>query len=181
MAIGRKIRLVQAFAGAIILTLLMMPMGILGFGQYIWMLFLPLLLFFALGAQFKVIPSMLVCYICGVVWAHFNGILQGVISSFLPLSIAELIATIITIFLVLTVHENFLAKTIFGNIPALFLGMCTTFFMFMSKATITPFHLIGFFFYGIFLSVVLVMGGFTICSAIFGKQEVVKLFVESDK
>lgn len=176
MSMEKKVRLVQAFAGAVILTLLMMPMGALGFGQFVWMLFLPLLLFFALKADFKVIPSMIVCYICGVAWAFISGFLQEVFGSFAPEIVVQTVPTIISIFLILTIHENLLANTIFGNIPSLFLGMSTTFFVFMMGIEITPFHLIGFFVYGIILSVVLVMGGGAICSLVFGKEEVQKVF-----
>lgn len=176
MSMERKVGLVQAFTGAVVLTLLMMPMGMLGFGQYIWMLFLPLLLFFALKAQFQVIPSMIVCYICGVVWAYLSGALQGAFASFAPPLVVETVPTILCIFLVLTVHENLLVKTIFGNVPALFLGMSTTFFVFMMGIDITPFHLVGFFVYGVVLSVVLVMGGGFVCSLVFGKESVQAVF-----
>ena len=176
----RKIKLVQALVGAIVLTLLMQPMGILGFGSYIWMLFLPLLLFFALGVDFKKIPSMIICYICGVAWAFLNGIVQGIFARFSPEIVVNIVPTIIVIFLILTVHENLLAKTIFGNIPALFLGMSTTFFVFMLKIDLTPFHLIGFFIYGLFLASALVLSGMVVCSAIFGKDKAMAALVEEE-
>ena len=43
----RKIKLVQALTGAVVLTILMQGMTLLGMPQYTWMLFLPLLMFFA--------------------------------------------------------------------------------------------------------------------------------------
>lgn len=178
MKTEHKVGLVQAFTGAVVLTLLMIPMGMLGFGQFIWMLFLPLLLFFALKAQMKVIPSMIVCYICGVAWAFASGALQGLFATFAPQLVVETVPTIICIFLILTIHENFLAKTIFGNIPSLFLGMATTFFVFMMGVEITPLHLIGFFIYGIVLSVVLVKGGGLVCSLVFGKETLQQVFAE---
>ena len=50
---GRKtIKLVQAATGAIVLTLLMQLIGVFGYGQYTWMCFLPLLMFFAFGGRF---------------------------------------------------------------------------------------------------------------------------------
>lgn len=175
-----KVGLVQSLAGAIILTLLMMPMGMLGFGQYIWMLFLPLLLFFAMGAQFKLIPSMIVCYICGVVWAYISGLLQSAFGAFAPQIVVETVPTIITIFLILTIHENLLANTTFGNIPSLFLGMCSTFFVFTMNIDITPFHLIGFYIYGIVLVAVLVLGGGAVCNLAFGKENVQKICADGE-
>lgn len=61
----RKIKLVQELVGAIALTILMQVMAIVGYTQYIWMCFLPLLMFFALGANFRAIPSMIVSYAVG--------------------------------------------------------------------------------------------------------------------
>ena len=180
MSLNRKVRLVQALYGAIVLTLMMQPMGIVGYGGYIWMLFMPLLLFFAFGAQFKVIPAMIVSYICGVVWALANGILSGILGGFLSAGVVNLAAPIIVIFCILTVHENFLAKTIVGNIPALFMGLASTFFTFLitpsNAPAITPIHLVAFFVYGILLSVILVGGGFLVCSLIFGKEKTASVF-----
>jgi len=184
MSVNRKVRLVQSLYGSIALTLMMQPMNMLGYGGYIWMLFMPLLLFFAFGAQFKVLPSMIVCYICGVTWALVNGILSGVLGGFLPATVVNLAAPIIIIFCILTVHENFLAKTIFGNVPALFMGLASTFFIFLIKPAnvpaITPVHLVIFFLYGILLSVVLAGGGFLVCSLIFGREKTTSVFEGKD-
>lgn len=185
MQLNRKVHLVQAFFGAIILTLLMQPMGMLGYGNYMWMLFLPLLLFFALGAQNKNIPSMILCYVCGVVWAYLNGIVTGLLSKAMPSTAANIFAAIIIIFLLLTVHENFLANTIFGNVPALFMGMAETFFIFMIQPSnapiITPVHLIAFFIYGIILAVALCSGGFLMCSLIFGKEKTISVLAPKEQ
>jgi len=180
MTINRKVRLVQALYGAIILTLMMQPIGMLGYGAYIWMLFMPLLLFFAFGADFKVIPSMIVSYICGIVWALANGILSGVLGGIFSATVANLAAPLIVIFCILTVHENFLAKTIVGNVPALFMGLASTFFTFLitpaNAPVITPIYLVAFFLYGILLSVVLAGGGFLVCSLVFGKEKTAAVF-----
>lgn len=172
-----KVKIVQSLTGAVVLTLLMQVFAMTGFAQYMWMLFLPLLLFFALGADFKKIPSMILCYICGIAWAYINGVVQGIFASFAPEIVVNTVPTILIIFLVLTVHEGFLAKTIFGNIPCLFLGMATTFFVFMLGIELTPIHLAGFYLYGIFLSVVLVVSGMTVCSKIFGKERTMKAII----
>lgn len=169
-----KVRLVQAGFGAVILTLLMQPIIILGYANFIWLLFLPLLLFFALGGNFKKIPSMIVGYGCGILWALSNNLIVGLFSSFLPFEIANIVSTILLIFTILTIHENLLINTIFSNVPTLFLGLATTFFSF--STTITPLHLIGFFLYGMFLTCALVGGGFLVCSLVFGKQRVLNVF-----
>jgi hypothetical protein len=176
----RKVRLTQAAFGAVVLTLMMQPIGILGYGSYIWMLFMPLLLFFAFGAQFEIIPSMIVSYGCGVLWALVNGLASGVIGKFLPEIVTNIVTPVLVIFCILTVHENLLEKTIFGNIPALFMGLASTFFIFLLKPAnapvITPIHLIAFFLYGIILSVMLAAGGFLVCSLIFGKEKTEAVF-----
>ena len=172
-----KVKIVQSLTGAVVLTLLMQVFVLTGFTQYIWMLFLPLLMFFALGADLKKIPSMIICYACGIAWAYANGILQEVFRSFTSEIVVGIVPTIIIIFLILTIHEGFLAKTILGNIPCLFLGMATTFFVFMIGVPLTPLHLMGFFLYGIVLTVVLVFSGMTVCSAIFGKERAMKAII----
>lgn len=180
MTINRKVRFVQALFGSIILTIMMQPISMFGYGAYIWMLFMPLLLFFAFGADFKIIPSMIASYVCGILWALANGILAGAMGGILSAEIVNILAPIIIIFFILTVHENFLAKTIVGNIPALFMGLASTFFIFLivpaNAPTITPLHLIGLFLYGILLSIILVSGGFAICSLIFGKETTIMVF-----
>lgn len=171
----KKIRLVQAITGAVVLTLLMQVMVLVGYPQFIWMLFLPMLLFFALGADFKLIPSMIVCYICGVLWSMVNGLVMslfGMISS--NMFVSNLLPTILVIFLILTVHDNLLEGTFFGNIPCIFLGLSTSFFVSFMNIDITPLHLIAFFLYGIVLTVCLVLSGTLVCSAIFGKERAMK-------
>lgn len=173
MSIKRKALLIQAFFGAVVLTLLMQPFGALGFGNYNWMLFVVLLLFFAMGADMKKIPSMIICYGLGILWAVLNGILMGVMQG-LPLWIPNIALTIVIIFSILTVHENLLRGTIFGCIPALFLGLAETFFIFSIKPAnapaITPVHLFIFFLYGLVMTCALVLGGGALCTLFLGKD-----------
>ena len=95
--------------------------------------------------------------------------------------VVNIVPTILIIFLVLTIHEGFLAKTIFGNVPSLFLGMSTTFFVFMLEVDLAPVHLVGFFCYGIILSIVLVVSGTAVCSAIFGKEKTMKAIMGQEE
>lgn len=176
----RKIKLVQALYGAIILTIMMQPIAMLGYSAYIWMMFMPLLLFFAFGANFKIIPSMILSYGCGIGWALINGLFVGLLSGFINPIAANALAPVVIIFCILTVHENFLEATVVGNVPALFMGLASTFFTFLiqpsNASTLTPIHLIAIFVYGVLMSVVLAGGGFALCRAIFGEIETLKAF-----
>lgn len=176
----KKIKLTQALIGTIILTLMLQPIGMLGYSAYIWMIFMPLLLFFAFGANFRIIPSMIVSYACGIGWALINGVLVGVLSGFIDPIIANSVAPIPIIFLILTVHENLLEGTVVGNVPALFMGLASTFFTFLIQPAnaqqLTPVHLIVLFCYGILMSVALAGGGFAVCSAIYGKDKTAEAF-----
>lgn len=170
-----KIKLVQAAVGAVALTLLMQVMGIVGFGQYTWMCFLPLLMFFAFGANFKMIPTMIISYVVGELWCIINGIVMGIFGSFTGgnMILNMLIPTILVIFCILTVHENFFEGAIFSNIPCIFMGMATSFFITEMGANTDPIlfvELLGFWCYGLVLAVALVLSGMVVCSAIFGKE-----------
>lgn len=173
MSTKRKALLIQAAFGAVILTLLMQPFGALGFGNYNWMLFIVLLLFFAMGADFKKIPSMVVCYGIGIGWALLNGTLMGLMKD-LPPWVSGIALTMVVIFAILTVHDNLLRDTIFGCIPALFLGLAETFFIFSiqpaNAPAITPIHLFIFFIYGLIMTSALVLGGGALCTIILGKD-----------
>ncbi len=153
MSDRRKIKLVQSLTGAIVLTLLMQVMPVLGYGNYVWMLFLPLLLFFALGADFKKIPAMIIGYGCGCLWSIVNALVMQLFAGFGDNAfLSNILPTIIVIFLILTTHENLLEGTIFGNIPSIFLGLSTSFFVFMLNVPLTTLHLIGFYCYGLVLA-----------------------------
>ena len=149
----RKIKLVQALTGAVVLTILMQGMTLLGMPQYTWMLFLPLLMFFALGADFKNIPSMVICYAVGELWCVVNSLVTaGFTSAFGPTNM---------------VMSNILPTII---VPCIFMGMATSFFTLFMQQPIGYFHLFGFWCYGIVLAVCLVGGGMLVCGAIFGKE-----------
>lgn len=173
MSDRRKIKLVQALTGAIVLTLLMQLMGVAGFGQYTWMCFLPLLMFFAFGADFKMLPQMVLCYAIGELWCVFNGIVMGAFTSAFGadnMLMTMIVPTVLVIFCILTVHENFFEGAIFSNVPCIFMGMATSFFVMMMQQPITLFHLFGFWCFGLVLAVALVLSGMVVCGAIFGKE-----------
>ena len=168
-----KIKLVQALAGAIVLTILMQGMSLVGFGEYTWMCFLPLLMFFAFGANFKMIPEMIISYIVGELWCIINGVVAGVLTGGNMESPMMLVATILVIFCILTVHENFFEGKIFSNVPCIFMGMATSFFITGMGANTDPIlfvELLGFWLYGLVLAVALVLVGMLVCKAIFGEE-----------
>jgi hypothetical protein len=173
MTIKRKALLIQAAFGAVVLTLLMQPVVALGYQNYNWMLFLVLILFFAMGADFKKIPSIIVCYPIGVCWGTLNVKLMDAMAG-LPPVIPYVLLTAVIIFALLTVHENLLRDTIFGNVAAIFLGFCETFFIFSivpaNAPAITQIHLVIFFFYGLLMTLALVVGGGALCNKFVGKD-----------
>ncbi len=181
---GRKtIKLVQAATGAIALTLLMQLMGVFGYGQYTWMCFLPLLMFFAFGADFKKIPEMLASYAVGEVWCVINSLVMSVfVSAFGAdnMVMSNIVPTILVIFCILTTHENLLEGKICSNVPCVFMGLATSFFTFMLQQPINFGHLFAFWAFGIALAVCLVMSGTLVCSAIFGKERTIQALTPLD-
>lgn len=175
MDIQKKAGLVFAIYGAIALSLLMVVTQVLGYGQYNWMLFVTLLLFFAMGADFKLLPSMILCYFIGMVWGQVNGLVMGVIGQFLPMSATGIVTPIILIFLILTIHDNFFSNTIIGNIPALFLGLAESFFMFSHHPHESPLVQAAIFLYSIILIIVLVKGGEIATGIVFSDEALAEL------
>lgn len=169
----RIIKLVQALVGAITLTLLMQLMGVFGYAQYTWMCFLPLLMFFALGADFKKLPEMIICYAIGELWCVINSVVSGAFGSIFGadnLVMSTIVPTILVIFCILTVHENLLEGMICSNIPCIFMGLATSFFVLFLQQPINYIHLFAFWLFGLVLAVCLVMSGMLVCSAVFGKE-----------
>lgn len=172
MSIKRKALLIQAAGGAVVLTLVMQPVFMLGYGSYVWILFTALILFFAMGADLKKIPSTIVSFACGLAWGALNGVLMEALSG-APMWVSGILLTMVMIFSMLTVHENLLRDTIVGNVPGLFMGFALTFYM-ASVQTLTPtinqLHLFVFFIYGMVMSVLLVKVGGFLCTKILGND-----------
>lgn len=175
-----KIKLVSEIVGAIVLTLLMQLMGVMGYGQYTWMCFLPLLMFFAFGVDFKKIPEMLLCYAIGELWCVVNSLVTGLFTMWFGadnLILSSIVPTIIVIFCILLVHENLFEGRVFSNVPCIFMGMSTSFFTLFMQQPIGYVHLFCFWAFGILLAVCLVMCGMLVCGAIFGKERASKAFM----
>jgi hypothetical protein len=177
MIMNTKIGFVRSLFGTVILSFLIVPIEILGYGNYIWMLFTALMLFFALGADMKKLPSMVISFICGVAWWVIGGILTGIFMGLMPAEAAVGLGISVAVFAILFIHEVLLGNTIVGTVPAIFLGFALTAFALGSVVEgamqLTPFHVIGIFLYGVVVTIVLVVGGFAVCSAIFGKEATV--------
>lgn len=173
----RIIKLVQALTGAVVLTLLMQLMGVFGYAQYTWMCFLPLLMFFAFGADFKKIPEMLISYAVGELWCVINTLVSGAFAGVFGadnLVMGTIVPTILVIFCILTTHENLLEGQICSNVPCIFMGLATSFFVLFLAQPINYGHLFAFWAFGIVLAVCLVMSGMLVCGAIFGKERTAK-------
>ena len=172
MSIKRKALLIQAAGGSVVLALAMQPVFIMGYGSYVWILFTALIMFFATGADFKKIPSIIASFACGLAWAALNGILMGALSG-APMWVSGILLTILMVFSILTVHENLLRDSIVGNIPSLFMGFALTIFMTSGHAlapAINQIHLLAFFTAGIVMSVLLVLVGGFFCTMLLGKD-----------
>ena len=107
--------------------------------------------------------------------------------SFLALTMASpmmLVATVLVIFCILTVHENFFEGAIFSNVPCIFMGMATSFYITEMGANVQPVlfaELFGFWCYGLVLAVALVLSGMTVCGAIFGKERAMAALMPKPK
>lgn len=125
-----KIGLGISFGGGIVIFVMGLLYDMLPFNKYasaFWMVFLVLVVFFALGADMKNIPKMIVCYACGLVWgliSNFTAFLFMQNSYFL---FAFLNYYIIAGLMVL-IHNFLLGKTVFGCAPAAFLGLAESIF-----------------------------------------------------
>jgi hypothetical protein len=174
MGTDGKTRLIQAAVGAVVITLLMQPVFLIGYGIYVWLLILPLLLFFALGADPKVLPAMMVSFAAGQTWAALMGLGITALGGFLPPAVAGLVVPTLVIFAMLFLHEGSLARTVAGNIPALFMGLALTLFAVnvipAGGPRLSPLHVFGFFVYGCVLCLALLGASVAACRAALGRD-----------
>lgn len=123
--------LIIAFGGGLIIFILGMAYDLLPFNPYssqFWMIFVVLVVYFALGAKLKNVPGMIVSYACGLVWGFIscytayiwqqsNHTLFAVLNYFL---IAGLMVFI---------HQFLAEGTVFGFAPCAFLGLAESIFV----------------------------------------------------
>lgn len=174
MEIRTKAGLIQAAVSAVVLAVLMQPAFILGYGDYVWLLFMALPLFFALGANVRGVWSLALCFAVGQGWALLLGFTIGALSGPLGQALGSITAGIVVIFPMLLVHATLLQRTFLGNVPALFTGMALTFFATNvvppDGSTFTPLHVTGLFLYGLVLAVTIVVLGGRLCGVVLGKD-----------
>lgn len=166
MSIKRKALLIQAVVGGFVLTLLMQPVFMLGYGPYLWISFTSLIIFFALGADFKNIPSMIVSFVFGLAWGVLNGIVSGALSG-APMWVSGILWIGVMIFLVLTVHINLFGGTLIGNVPSMFMGLALTFYLPSVQGLphqINVIHLLVMFLYGLVMTTLFVKLGGLLCT-----------------
>ncbi len=179
MSKQKQVGIFTALIGAIALTFLFKPLALIGYGQFTWMLFLPMVLFFGTGADIKNVPRYIVCYTLGIAWAFISTLVGSAYALFLSSSSADTLSTITCIFLILLIHDTLLKDTILGSVAALFLGMCCRFFVFMMGVELSPVVQLGIYLYGTLLSCLLVFIGMTVGKFIFGKQAMEADFKEN--
>ncbi len=178
-----KFAIVNAIVGSIVLNVLISVLGIVGYGPYIWMVFPSLFIFFALGAEFRKIPGIVVSAGCGIIWWMIVMWFGSVLARTLDPGAAMGIGVTVSLVFILLLHEYVLASNKFlGLTPAVFLGFCLTAFttsVIPSNAVqLTPFHVFGFIVYGIVLTVILMAVGFNVLRLFFGKEATIKYFAE---
>jgi hypothetical protein len=179
---NKKIGFVNALVGSIILNIFIVPLGAFGYTEHIWVLFTPLLIFFALGGDFKKIPSISLCFVVGILWFLIG---RGIAVSLpLPMAAGMTIGLTIAIFGILFVHECLLKETILGTVPSVFLGFSLTSYSVNAVPEgvihLTPIHLIVLFALGLLAIAVLMVTSFAVCSLIFGKEKTVNYFAKSE-
>ncbi|MEY9212863.1 DUF1097 family protein [Thermobifida halotolerans] len=179
MQLRVKAGLIQAAVAAVIIPLLIQPAFILGYTSYVWLLFMALPLFFLLGADLRALPSMLLSFAAGQLWAVLLGVATGALAGLLGPAAGGALAAVLVIFTMLTVHDTLLKSTFLGNVPAMFTGMALTSFVLdltpAEAPALTPLHITAFFLYGTVIAVALAMVGGFLCSRVLGEDWRTKL------
>ncbi len=178
-----KFAIVNAVVGSIVLNLLISVLGVVGYGPYIWMVFPSLFIFFALGAEFRKIPGIILSAACGIVWWMIVIWISSALAPTVGPDQAMGIGVTVSLVFILVIHEYLLASNKFlGTTPAVFLGFCLTSFSTSvipsNVAQLTPFHVFGLIVYGVVLTVILMLVSFNVLSLFFGKEATIKYFAE---
>lgn len=173
-SIKNKALLIQAVIGAILITVLLIPFQALTpYAPYTWMIFIPLVLFFSLGGEPKLLPAMFLSFLSGTLWGvvffFFVGLMAG-----LSMDIVFGVLTTVIIFGILAIHPILLGKTPFGIVPCVLIGFIESLFTFLIKpsnvSSVGSIQLIMFFGYGIALSFILVKVNVLFCKLALGNN-----------
>lgn len=176
MSTKNKSLFIQAILGGILITVLLIPFQALTpYVSYTWMIFIPIILFFCLGVQCKLILPMFLSYLCGAIWGIIFKYLAGVMSAAgWSTELTFGILTTVIVFAILAVHPILLGKTPFGIAPIVLIGLVETIFTFLiqpvNAPTIGSVQLIFFFAYGLVLAFLLVQASAFCCKLFLGKD-----------
>ena len=120
-----------SFGGGLVIFVMGLLYDLLPFNKYasaFWMIFVVLVVYFALGAEKRNIPKMIVCYACGLVWGLISNF-----TAFLFMQSAHLLFAFLNYFLIASlmvfIHQFIAGKTVFGCAPAAFLGLAESIFV----------------------------------------------------
>ena len=122
--------LIIAFGGGLIILALGLCYDLLPFNPYsasFWMIFVVLVVYFALGAKLKNIPGMIVSYACGLGWGFIS-----CMSAYLWQQSNHLLFAVLNYFLIASLmvflHQFVAEGTVFGFAPCAFLGLAESIF-----------------------------------------------------
>lgn len=126
-----KLGLGIAFGGGLVIFIMGLLFDYLPFNKYsssFWMIFVVLVVYFAMGAEKRNIPKMIVCYICGLIWGAISNV-----TAFLFMQNAHFLFAFLNYFLIASlmvlIHNFLLGKTVFGCAPTAFLGLAESIFV----------------------------------------------------
>lgn len=124
------IGLLISFGGGLVIFAMGMAYDLIPVNPYsgvFWMIFIVLIVYFALGAQIKKIPGMIVTYICGLAWGFISNI-----TAYMFIQSNHLLFAVLNYFLIASlivfIHQFVAEGTVFGVCPCAFLGLAFSIF-----------------------------------------------------
>ncbi len=174
-SIKNKAIFIQALLGGVLITVLLLPFqAMTPYAPYTWMIFVPIVILFALGPNPKIIPAMFLSYVCGILWGQLFFLLADKMMAFMPMEGIFAILTTVIIFLILLVHPMFLGKTPFALVPCVIIGFVESLFTFLIKPSnvepVGAMQLLFFFGYGVVLGGILLICSKLLCDKFLGKD-----------
>jgi hypothetical protein len=172
--IKKKALMIQAIVGAILITILLLPFqAATPYATYTWMIFIPIVIFFSLGANPKILPAMFLSFVCGTGWGAVFFFATDVFSS-LPMNLLFAILTTIIIFFILAIHPILLGKTPLAIVPCVLIGFIESLYTYLIVPANAPIisipQLIFFFGYGVVLGGILAIVNNLLCTKLLGKD-----------
>ncbi len=123
----KSISLCMAGAAALVAYLLITLAGTLPIAGYMWVGFLPMILYFCTGAEkdLKLCSKMFVSYLCGLAWGQLSNLLWVYMFPQQTFALG-LFENGIMIFIMLLIHVVIGGRTLIGFMPCVYLGLCET-------------------------------------------------------